>query len=78
MFEFQLMGIEVPSEFGGADCNFMTSVIVVEEISKIDPSLAVLVHIQNALTIRLLKKLGTDEQKAKYLPKLAKYSVSSI
>lgn len=34
LFENGLMGIEIPEKYGGAGCNFMTSIIVVEEISK--------------------------------------------
>ena len=38
LFELGLMGIEIPEEFGGAGSDFFTSVLVVEELSRIDPS----------------------------------------
>lgn len=67
----QLLGVEIPQEFGGAGLSFMTDILIVEEIAKVDPSLSVLVDIQNTLVNDLIIKLGTAEQKAKYLPRLA-------
>lgn len=37
LFENGFMGIEIPEEYGGAGSNFMTSILTVEEISKVDP-----------------------------------------
>ena len=71
------MGIEIPTEYGGSGCNFMTSIQVIEEISKVDPSVAVIVDIQNTLVNAILMKLGTKEQKEKYLPLLATKMVGS-
>ncbi|KAL0269779.1 UNVERIFIED_CONTAM: hypothetical protein PYX00_007398 [Menopon gallinae] len=71
LFDNGLMGIEVPQEYGGSGCSFMTTVLVIEEISKIDPAVAVLVAVHNSLACGLLMKLGTEEQKKKYLPMLA-------
>ena len=65
------MGIEIDTEYGGAGCNFMTTILTIEEISKVDPSVAVLVDIQNTLINNVIKKLGTEEQKKTYLPQLA-------
>lgn len=68
---FQLMGMEIDTEYGGAGCNFMTTILAIEEISKVDPAVAVLVDIQNTLVNAVIKKLGTKDQKEKYLPRLA-------
>lgn len=65
------MGIEIDTDYGGAGCNFMTTILAIEEISKVDPAVAVLVDIQNTLVNAVIKKLGTKEQKEKYLPRLA-------
>lgn len=62
------MGIEAPSEYGGADCSFTTTVLAIEELSKVDPSVSALFAIHNTLCVGLLMKLGTKEQKDKYLP----------
>src|SRR2546426_730637 len=65
-FELGIMGIEIPESAGGAGATFFMSVLVVEELARVDASLAVLVGVQNTLL-----RWGTEEQKARYLPKLA-------
>jgi alkylation response protein AidB-like acyl-CoA dehydrogenase len=71
LFELGLMGIEIPEEFGGTDASFFTSVLVVEELSRIDPSVGTLVDVQNTLVVNALKRWGSDELKAHYFPLLA-------
>ncbi len=71
LFELGLMGIEIPEEFGGAGSNLFTSVLVVEELSRIDPSVATLVDVQNTLVVTALTRWGSDELQAHYFPKLA-------
>ena len=71
LFELGLMGIEIPEEFGGTDANFFTSVLVVEELSRIDPSVGTLVDVQNTLVVNALKRWGSDEIRAHYFPLLA-------
>jgi short/branched chain acyl-CoA dehydrogenase len=78
LFSNGLMGIEIGSEYGGADCNFMTTILCIEEISKVDPAVAVLVDIQNTLVNNVIQKLGTRDQKHKYLPQLATNMCSSF
>ena len=70
-FELGLMGIEIPENFGGAASTFFMSVLVVEELAKVDASVAVLVDVQNTLFNNALLRWGTESQKAKYFPKLA-------
>ncbi len=71
LFELGLMGIEIPEEFGGAGSSFFTSVLVVEEMSRTDPSVVTLVDVQNTLVNNALGRWGSDELKAHYFPKLA-------
>ena len=71
LFELGVMGIEIPTEFGGTGSKFFTSVLVVEQISRTDPSVATLVDVQNTLVINALQRWATDEQLARYFPKLA-------
>ncbi|XP_018328360.1 short/branched chain specific acyl-CoA dehydrogenase, mitochondrial [Agrilus planipennis] len=78
LFQNGIMGIEISEKFGGSGCNFMTSILAVEEISKVDPSVAILVDIQNTLVNSVITKLGTEEQRNKYLPKLATNTASSF
>lgn len=70
------MGVEIDPEYGGSGLSFMSSIIVVEEISKIDPAVAIFVDIQNTLINALISKIGTPEQKSHYLPLLAQKAVS--
>ena len=71
MFELGLMGIEIPEEFGGQGGSFFQSVLAVEEIAAVDPAASVIVDVQNTLVVNALMRWGTDEQKRKYLPRLA-------
>ncbi|CAB0036407.1 unnamed protein product [Trichogramma brassicae] len=71
LFENGLMGLEVPSEYDGTGCNFLTTILAVEELSKVDASVGALVDIHNTLVNSLIKKVASEEQKKKYLPKLA-------
>jgi alkylation response protein AidB-like acyl-CoA dehydrogenase len=71
LFELGLMGIEIPEEFGGAGSSFFTSILVIEELSRIDPSVATLVDVQNTLIVNALGRWGSDDLQASYLPKLA-------
>lgn len=77
LFEMGLMGVEIPEEFGGTGADFFTSALIVEELSKIDPSIAVLVDVQNTLVINALLRWANDEQKARYLPRLASDTVGA-
>ncbi len=69
--ELGLMGIEVPTEYGGQGGTFFQAILAVEEIAKVDGSLAVLVDVQNTLVLNCLLRVGTEAQKKRYLPKLA-------
>ncbi|KAF4084729.1 hypothetical protein AMELA_G00109260 [Ameiurus melas] len=71
LFEQGLMGIEINPKYGGTGSSFFSSILVIEELAKVDPSISVLCDIQNTLINTLMVKLGTEEQKEKYLPRLA-------
>jgi alkylation response protein AidB-like acyl-CoA dehydrogenase len=77
LFELGLMGIEIPERFGGADSGFFTSVLVVEELSRVDPSVGVLVDVQNTLVINALKRWGSDAIHQRYFPPLATETVGA-
>ncbi|CAH1961184.1 unnamed protein product [Acanthoscelides obtectus] len=78
LFQNGLLGIEIDSDYGGSECNFTTTVVAVEEIAKVDPAVAVLVDIQNTLVNSVIMKLGTKDQKDRYLPKLATETAGSF
>lgn len=73
----QLMGIEIPAEYGGTGASFFSSILVVEELSKVDPAVSLVCDIQNTLVNSLIMQLGTEEQKNKYLPRLAQDTVNN-
>ena len=77
LFELGLMGIEVPEEMGGAGSTFFTSILVVEELSRVDPAVAVLVDVQNTLFINALLRWGSDSQKERFLPPMATDTVGA-
>jgi alkylation response protein AidB-like acyl-CoA dehydrogenase len=65
------MGIEVPERFGGAGGRFFHSVLAVEELSRVDPSVGVLVDVQNTLVINALLRWGSEETRQRFLPRLS-------
>jgi alkylation response protein AidB-like acyl-CoA dehydrogenase len=71
LFELGLMAIEVPERFGGAESSFFTAVLVVEELSRVDPSVGVLVDVQNTLVNNAFLRWGSTGLCEKYLPRLA-------
>ena len=72
LFELGLMGIEIPEAYGGSNGSFFEAILAVEEISAVDPSIGVLVDVQNTLVINALLRWATEEQKQRYLPRMAK------
>ncbi|XP_019700201.1 short/branched chain specific acyl-CoA dehydrogenase, mitochondrial-like [Harpegnathos saltator] len=77
-FENGLMGIEIPTEYGGTGSNFMSTILTIEEISKVDAAMAISIDIQNTLINSLILKIGSEEQKRKYLSALAQNTVGSF
>src|SRR5260370_40231813 len=71
------MGIETREEYGGAGATFFTAILAVEELSRVDASVGVLVDVQNTLVNNALIRWGTPAQKEKYLKKLASKSVGA-
>jgi len=77
LFELGVMGVEVPEKWGGTAASFFTAVLVVEELSRVDPAVGVLVDVQNTLVNNCILKYGTEEQKERYLPRLTRDTVGS-
>lgn len=77
LFEFGLMGIEVPEEFGGQGGNFFDAVLAVQALSRFDPSVSVVVDVQNTLVANALLRWANESQKTKFLPRLCKDMVCS-
>jgi len=77
LFELGLMGVEIPESLGGTGADFFTSGLVVEELSKVDPSVGVFVDVQNTLVINALLRWASEEQRAEVLPRLASGTVGA-
>ena len=77
LFELGLMGIGVREEYGGAGGSFFMSVLAVEELSRVDASVGVLVDVQNTLVNNAIQQWGTDDQRRRYLPRLARDGVGA-
>jgi alkylation response protein AidB-like acyl-CoA dehydrogenase len=77
LFELGMMGIEVPDEFGGAGATFFHAVLAVEALSRVDPSVGVVVDVQNTLVVNALLRWATPEQRERFLPRLATDTVGA-
>lgn len=71
MGKLGLMGVLVPTEYGGAGLSYKEYVTVVSEVSRIDGSIGLSVAAHNSLCTNHILQFGSEEQKQKYLPKLA-------
>jgi alkylation response protein AidB-like acyl-CoA dehydrogenase len=76
-FDMGLMGIEIPEKFGGSGGSFLMACLAVEAVSKVDPSVGVLIDVQNTLVNNIFKRWANEDQKAKYFPRLAASDVAS-
>jgi alkylation response protein AidB-like acyl-CoA dehydrogenase len=77
LFDLGVMGIEIPEGFGGAGATFFHSVLAVEALSRVDPSVGVIVDVQNTLVINALLRWGSENQKQRFLPRLASDTVGA-
>ncbi|HEV2277407.1 MAG TPA: acyl-CoA dehydrogenase, partial [Acidobacteriaceae bacterium] len=75
LFELGLMAIEAPLEFGGAGASFFSAVLAVEEISRVDPAVAVMVDVQNTLAVNALLRWANADQQRMWLPRMAQQAV---
>ena len=69
--ELGFLGILVPEEYGGAGLSYTDFVIIIEEIAKVDPSIALSVAAHNGLGTNHILRFANEEQKKKFLPDLA-------
>jgi len=71
LFALGVMGIEIPDSYGGGGASFFHSVLAVEALSRVDPSVGVMVDVQNTLVINALLRWGNDDIKSRFLPRMA-------
>jgi alkylation response protein AidB-like acyl-CoA dehydrogenase len=71
MGELGLMGIPVPEKYGGAEMDFLSYIIAIHEISKVSATMGVILSVHTSVGTNPILYFGTEEQKQKYIPKLA-------
>jgi alkylation response protein AidB-like acyl-CoA dehydrogenase len=76
-FQLGLMGIEIPEQYGGGGAKFFEAILAVEELSRVDASAGVVVDVQNTLVNNALLRWGSEEQKKRYLPRMAADTVGA-
>ncbi|HEX6644167.1 MAG TPA: acyl-CoA dehydrogenase [Gemmatimonadales bacterium] len=69
-FEMGLMGIEVPEELGGSAGGIFLAVLAIEELARVDAAAAIYVDVHNTLVNNAILRWASDEQKARYFPRL--------
>ena len=69
-FELGLMGIEVQEKWGGADGNIFLAALAIEELARVDASAAIYVDVHNTLVNNAILRWASEEQKARYFPRL--------
>ena len=77
LFDLGVMAIEIPESYGGGAARFFHAVLAVEALSRVDPSVGVLVDVQNTLVINALMRWGSEDAKRRYLPKLAANTIGA-
>ena len=69
--EMGFMGIIIPEEYGGSELGYHEYVTIIDEISQVDPSIGLSIAAHNSLCTNHIYEFGTEEQRKKWLPKLA-------
>jgi len=77
LFELGLMAVDIAEEYGGQGGSFFQSILAIEELAKVDPAAAVIIDVQNTLCNAALQRWGSDDQKRRFLPRLARDTVGS-
>lgn len=78
LFQQGLMGIEIPHEFGGAGMSFFDSILVIEELARVDPAVSVMCDVQNTLVINFFRSFASEELRQKWYPRLATDTIGSF
>ncbi|CAG2100622.1 unnamed protein product [Medioppia subpectinata] len=78
LFQNGLMAVDVDPKYGGTGSSFFSAMLVIEELAKVDPSVSVFCDVQNTLVIQTFTRFASEEQRVKYLPRIAKDCVGAF
>lgn len=76
-FELGILGIEPGEEYGGSGGSFFMACLAIEELARVDPSVSVMVDVNNTLVINAFLNYGTGELKQQYIPRLCQDTVGA-
>ncbi len=77
MFALGLMGIDIKEGYGGQGGSFFQSILAIEALAEVDPAASVIADVQNTLVNNAIERWGTDEQKQRFLSRLAADTVGA-
>ncbi len=77
LFALGVMGIEIPTVYGGAGSTFFMAILAIEELARVDPAVAVCVDVQNTLVNNAFLRWSTPAQQERFLPRLARDTVGA-
>jgi short/branched chain acyl-CoA dehydrogenase len=72
------MSVDIDPKYGGTGSTFFAAMLVIEELAKVDPSVSVFCDVQNTLVTQTFHRFASEEQRIKYLPRIAKDTVNQI
>ncbi|PRD64219.1 acyl-CoA dehydrogenase [Malikia granosa] len=72
MGELGLLGVTIPEQYGGSGLNYVSYGLVAREVERVDSGYRSMMSVQSSLVMVPINEFGTEEQKQKYLPKLAR------
>ena len=78
LFELGLMGVEIPEQYGGAGGTIFLAALAIEELARVDASAAIYVDVHNTLVNNAMLRWGSEEQKARYFPRLTTELLSAF
>ncbi|XP_053212020.1 short/branched chain specific acyl-CoA dehydrogenase, mitochondrial-like isoform X1 [Panonychus citri] len=78
LFANGLMGVDTDTKYGGTGASFFTTILGIEELAKFDPSVSILMDVQNTLVINTFNNYASEEHKKQYLPRLCKDTIGAF
>ncbi|CAI5742596.1 unnamed protein product [Peronospora destructor] len=78
LFDNGLLSVQIPMEYGGVGASFMSLILTIEELSRVDASVGLLCDLQNTVVSNVFWRYATEEQRQQYLPRLCSETIGSF